>query len=149
MKAVKGKKESWLNVLKANDEVSRERCLELYKEEKRNTKRCICRRKEEVNKQFGRRMNGDIQGNRKLFWKEARKVKNENKGNLLRIMNRDGVFVTDEIDVRGVWKEHFENLYNIGSNKEVIVTVCVGLMVQEGIDILGMRLLAKKRKWVE
>src|SRR5678815_1875678 len=31
MKAVKGKKEAWLNVLKANDEVSKERCLELYK----------------------------------------------------------------------------------------------------------------------
>src|SRR5678816_1599067 len=66
-------------------------------------------------------MNGDLEGNRKLFWKEARKVKNENKGNLLRIMNRDGAFVTDEVDVRGVWKEHFENLYNNGSNEEVNV----------------------------
>src|SRR5678816_1679135 len=123
-KAVKNKKEAWLNVLKANDEVSKERCLEFYKEEKRNTKRCIRRRKQEVNEQFGRRMNEDIQGNRKLFWKEARKVKNENKGNLLRIMNRDGAFVTDEMDVRGVWKEHFENLHNINSNDEVIVNVC-------------------------
>src|SRR5678815_4291707 len=39
-------------------------------------------------------------------------------------MNRDGVFVIDEMDVSGVWKEHFENLYNIGSNDEVIMTVC-------------------------
>src|SRR5678815_1668645 len=76
MQAVKSKKEAWLNVLKANDEVSKERCLELYKEEKRNTKRCIRKRKEELNEQFGRRMNGDIQGNRKLFWKEVRKVRN-------------------------------------------------------------------------
>src|SRR5678816_4840484 len=83
MQAVKSKKEAWLNVLKANDEVSKERCLELYKEEKRNTKRCIRKRKQEVNEQFERRMNEDIQGNRKLFWKEARKVKNENKGCLL------------------------------------------------------------------
>src|SRR5678816_3363100 len=98
MQVVKSKKEAWLNVLKANDEDSKERCLEVYKEEKRNTKRCIHRRKEEVNEQFGRRMNEDIQGNRKLFWKEARKVKNENKGNLLRIMNRNGAFVTDEMD---------------------------------------------------
>src|SRR5678815_3272518 len=36
----------------------------------------------------------------------------------LRIMNRD------EMDVRGVWKKHFENLYNINSNEEVIVNVC-------------------------
>ena len=73
---------------------------------------------------FGRRMNGDLHGNRNLFWKEARKVKNVNKGNLLRIMKRDGAFVTDEMDVRRVWKKHFENVYNIGSNEEVIVNVC-------------------------
>ena len=39
-------------------------------------------------------------------------------------MNRDGVFVIDEMDASGVWKEHFENLDNIGSNDEVIMTVC-------------------------
>ena len=70
-------------------------------------------------------MCGNLQGNRKLFWKEARKIKNENKGNLFRIMNSDGAFVTDEMDVKGVWREHFENLHNIGSNEEVIVNVCV------------------------
>src|SRR5678816_3945389 len=71
-----------------------------------------------------RRMNEDIQGNRKLFWKEARKVKNENRGNLLIIMNRDGAFVADQMDVRGVWRKYFENLHNIGSNEEVIVNGC-------------------------
>src|SRR5678816_3272894 len=143
MKAVKGKKEAWLNVLKANDEDSKERCLELYKEEKRNTKRCIRRRKQEVNEQFGRRMNEDIQGNRKLFWKEARKVKNENKGNLLRIMNRDGAFVTHEMDVRGVWKEHFENLHNINSNEAVSYT---HLRAHETPEHLVCRLLLEKKK---
>ena len=67
------------------------------------------------------------------------------KGNLLRIMNRDGVFVTNEMDVSGVWKEHFENQHNIGSNEDVMVNVCVGLMVKEGIGILGMRSLVRRR----
>src|SRR5678815_774823 len=96
----------------------------MMKFQKKDVWNYIRRKKEEVNEKFGRRMNGDLQGNRKLFWKEARKVKNENKGNLLRIMNTDGAFVTDEMDVRGVWEEHFENLHNIGSNEEVIVNVC-------------------------
>src|SRR5678815_2860189 len=72
IQAVKSKKEAWLNVLKANDEVSKERCLELYKEEKRNAKRCTRKRKEEVNEQFGRRMNGDIQGNRTVSYTHLR-----------------------------------------------------------------------------
>src|SRR5678815_4789355 len=51
-------------------------------------------------------------------------IRDRNKGNLHRIMNRDGAFVTDEMNVTKVLWEHFENLHNIGSNKEVIVNVC-------------------------
>ena len=42
--AVNSKKEAWLNVLKANDEVLKDRCMEVYKEKKRKTKTCISRR---------------------------------------------------------------------------------------------------------
>ena len=51
--------------------------MEAYKEN-RKVKRCIYRSKKEVNEQFGRKMNQDGNGNRKLFWKEASKV-NEGK----------------------------------------------------------------------
>ena len=46
-----------------------------------------------MNEQLGRKMNGDVQGNRKLFWKEVRKLKKESKGNVQKIMNRVGTFV--------------------------------------------------------
>ena len=68
-------------------------------------------------------MYGDVQGNRKLFWKEVRKLKKEDKGNVQRIMKRDGTFVNDEVEVRKVWSEHFESLHNVGINEEVIVCV--------------------------
>ena len=45
--------------------------MEAYKEEKRMVKRCIYKSKE-VQEQFGRKMNQDENGNRKLFWKEVR-----------------------------------------------------------------------------
>ena len=69
-------------------------------------------------------MNGDVKGNSKLFWKEVRKLKKENKGNVQRIMKRDGTFVNEEREVRKVWSEHFESLHNVGINEEVIVSVC-------------------------
>ena len=53
-------------VFGARDEEARERCLEVYKEEKRKVKRCIYQSKEEVQEQFGRKMNQDVNGN-KLF----------------------------------------------------------------------------------
>ena len=49
--------------------------METYKEEKRKVKRCIIQSKNKVNEQFGRRMNEDVNGNRKLFWKEVSNAK--------------------------------------------------------------------------
>ena len=44
-------------------------------EKKRKVKRCIIQRKKKVNEQFGRKMNEDVNGNRKLFWKEVSNAK--------------------------------------------------------------------------
>ena len=56
-------------MLAASDEETKERCLEAYREEKRKVKRSIIQSKTKVNKLFGRKINEDVNGNRKLFWK--------------------------------------------------------------------------------
>ena len=53
--------------------------MEAYKEEKKKIKRCIYQSKKEVNEQFRRKMSQDVDGNRKLFWKEVNKVKGEKR----------------------------------------------------------------------
>ena len=50
-----------------SDEETKERCMEAHREENRKVKRCIYQGKKKVNEQFERRMNGDVNGNRKLF----------------------------------------------------------------------------------
>ena len=52
-------------------EIVLERCMEAYREEQRKVKSCMYPSKKNVNEQFGRKMNEDVNGNRKLFWKEA------------------------------------------------------------------------------
>ena len=42
---------------------------------KRKVKRCIVQSKKKVNKQFGRKMNEDMNGYRKLFWKQVSNAK--------------------------------------------------------------------------
>ena len=71
-------------VLEDIDEDVRERCLEVYKEEKKKIKRCIYQSNKEVQEKFGRNMNG----NRKLFWNELSKVNGGNVENCSRI--KDG-----------------------------------------------------------
>ena len=51
--------------------------MEVHREEKRKVKRCIIRSKKKENEQFGKKMNEDVNGNRKLFWKG---VSNEKEG---------------------------------------------------------------------
>ena len=81
-----------------------ERCLEVYKEEKRKVERCICQSKEEVQEQFGRKMNRDVKGNWKLFWKKVSKANGGKVENFNSI--KDGIWrlVLEEAEARRVWK---------------------------------------------
>ena len=62
-------------MLKAINEEAKDICMEAYREEKGKVKWCIIQSKKKVNEQFGRKMNEDVNGNRKLFWKEVSNVK--------------------------------------------------------------------------
>ena len=48
--------------------------IEAYKEEKKNVKNCIYQSKKELNEQFGRKTNDDVNKNRKFFWKQLSKL---------------------------------------------------------------------------
>ena len=69
------KETTWKEMLAASDDEAKERCMEAYTEEKRKVKRGINQSKKKVNKQFGRKINEDVNGNMKLFWKEIIKAK--------------------------------------------------------------------------
>ena len=62
-------------MLAASNEKTKERCMEVYREKKRKVKRCIIQSKKKINEQFGRKMNEDVDGNRKLFWKNMSNAK--------------------------------------------------------------------------
>ena len=72
---VRRKEAARKEVLAASDEEAKERCMESYREEKRKVKRCIIQIKKKLNEQFGRKMNEDVNRNRKLFLMEVSNVK--------------------------------------------------------------------------
>ena len=55
--AIKRKEAAWKEMLGARDEDAKERCLDVYKEEKIKVKKSIYQSKKEVNEQLGRKMN--------------------------------------------------------------------------------------------
>lgn len=81
------------------------------------------KRKKKITEQFGSKMNGYLLENEELVWKKVIKIKKENKGKFHKIMNRDNSSLTDEMNIRRVWRILLK-LLNIVSNKEVILNVC-------------------------
>ena len=60
-------------LLRARDEIAKERCMKVYKKEKRKIKRFINQSKKDMNEQCGSKMKWYVDGNRKLVWKEVSK----------------------------------------------------------------------------
>ena len=92
----------------------------LRKDAKRKVKKC----KIDANERLGRKMNDDLNGNVKLFWKEVRKANGSTKSGCKRIKGRDGSMLIEEEDVKNRWREYFESLFNVRANADINVNMC-------------------------
>ena len=96
--------------------------MEVYKEEKK-VRRCIYQCKKEVQEQFGRKMNQDVNGNRKLLWKEVSKANGGKVENSNRIKDGNRRLALEDAKVRRIWKKYYEHLYNIDTQEQVEVHI--------------------------
>ena len=69
-------------------------------------------------------MNKDVNGNRKLIWKEVSNAKVGKVERCSRIKDGNGRLAQREDEVRKIWNEYFEDLHNIDTQKEVAVHMC-------------------------
>ena len=87
----------------ASNEKTKERCMGAYREEKRKVKRSIYQSKKIANEQFGRKMNQNVNGNRKLFWKEVNKGEGGNVESCSRMKEEKGGKGSSTKDLEGVF----------------------------------------------
>ena len=92
-------------------------------ERRKEVKSCIIQSKKKVNGQFGRKMNEDMNGNRKLFWREVSNAKGGKVESCSRVKDGNGRLVQGEDEVRKIWKSYFGDLYNIDTREEVAVHI--------------------------
>ena len=69
-------------------------------------------------------MNQDVNGHRKLFWKEVSKVIGGKLENYSRIKDGNGGLALEEVEVCRNWKEYFEDLCNVDTQKQVAAHIC-------------------------
>ena len=106
--------------------------MEANREEKRKIKKCIIQSIKKVNEQFRRKMNEDLNGKMKLFWKEVNNAKGGKVDSCSKIKDGNGRLAQGENEVIKIWREYFEDLYNIDTRKQVAVHICGFDMIWRG-----------------
>ena len=69
-------------------------------------------------------MNEDVNRKRTLFWKEVSNVRGGKGESCNRIKDGNRKLAQGEDEVRRIWKEYFEVLYNIDTQEQVAVHIC-------------------------
>ena len=65
-----------------------------------------------------------MNGNRKLFGKEVSNGKGGKVESCSRIKDGNGRLTQEENEVRRIWKEYCEDLYNVNTQEQVAVYMC-------------------------
>ena len=77
-------------------------------------------------------MNKDVHGNKKLVWKEASNTKGGKVERYSTIKDGDVRLSQGEDEVHRIWKEYFEDLYNIDTQTQVTVHMCIFDRIRRG-----------------
>ena len=57
---------------------------------------------------MGRAIGDDFMGNKKMFWKEVKRVRKGEQGRIEMVKDVNGLILPDGVEVRRRWAEYFE-----------------------------------------
>ena len=77
-----------------------------------------------ISEQKESKINEDVNGNRKLFWKEVSNAKGRKVESCSRIKDGNRRLAQGEDEVRRIWKKYFQDLYNINTEEQFAVQMC-------------------------
>ena len=116
--------------LQSKDEGSYER----YKEKRNRVKRVVRDAQVRADERWGRKMTGNFQRNKKMFWKEVKRLRGGASGKEERVKAEDGRMLIEKDAVRKRWAEYFERLLNVEEDREPEI-VAVGR--EQRMNVLG------------
>ena len=63
-------------------------------------------------------MENDFEGNKKMFWKEEKRVRKDKQANDKMVKDVTGQILRDGVKVRRIWEEYFEQVVNVADVRE-------------------------------
>ncbi len=128
--AVSEKRHAYEVWLQRKDEEAYER----YKEKRTQVKRVVCNAKTSADDRWGRKLTSKFQENKKMFWKEVKRLRKGIYGKEESVKAEDGTILIEKEAVRKRWAKYFEESLNEEEDREPEI-VAVGR--ERGVNVLG------------
>uniref|UniRef100_A0A8C8DHP6 ribonuclease H n=1 Tax=Oryzias sinensis TaxID=183150 RepID=A0A8C8DHP6_9TELE len=94
---------------------------ECYKEKKRDAKRAVREARAAADERWGRQLTDNFRENKKMFWKEVKRVRKGVSGREEKVKTEDGRMLNEGNAVRKRWAEYFERLLNVEEDRDAVI----------------------------
>ena len=72
---------------------------------------------------WGERLGNDFEGNKKMFWKELKRVRKREQAKKEMVKDVNGQILCDDIEVRRRWAQYFEKVLNVTDVRKANINV--------------------------
>ena len=76
-----------------------------------------------ADQRWGERLGNDFEGNKKMFWKEVKRVRKDEQAREEMVEDVNGQILRDGVEVRRRWAEYFEQVLNVADVREANINV--------------------------
>ena len=76
-----------------------------------------------MDRRWGERLGNDFEGNKKMFWKEVKRVRKGKQAREEMVKDVNGQILRDGVEVRRGWAEYFEQVLNVADVREANINV--------------------------
>ena len=95
---------------------------ESYKVMRNDAKRKVKLAKKQADERWGEKVTEKFWLNKKMFWKEAKKLRREGQKSVTAIRKENGQMTEGEEQEKGRWAQYFESLLNNPGEREAVIT---------------------------
>ena len=118
-RAVPEKRRAFEEWLQRRDRVTYNR----YRAQRVAVKLAVQAAKRVADRRWGARLGNEFEGNKKMFWNEAKRVRKGEQAREEMVKDVNGQILRDGVEVRRRWAEYFEQVLNVADVMEANINV--------------------------
>ena len=94
-----------------------------YRAQRVAVKKAVQAAKRMADRRWGERLGNDFEGNKKMFWKEVKRVRKGEQARKEMVKDVSGQILCDGVEVRSRWAQYFEQVLNVADVREANINV--------------------------